>query len=405
MQPKCSQNNSSKTSVLVVDDSLVFRRFLRDIFQDCSDINIVGEARNGIEALDLVLKTDPDVILLDLEMPLMDGMTALQHLMIHRPIPTIMFSSLTEEGTARCFDTMKNGAVDFVCKDFIFQQTRLLAHRQLVLEKVRKAARVKIQSREPVSTGPYSSGMSVKEEQRIVFCEECGHKEAVAFKLSHFNQKVVCSNCGDKIELIINSQDLQNSFVTVFGGGEGSFSNLLEIIPKLEAEMGGAVIGVVHGTVQHVNAFSEYLDAISSMKVLQAREGVCIEGGNCYLSSGQDFMSVELSDGRPVLQKLRKIDSGTGPLDVLMASVSAIYKKKTAGVILSGETHDGVNGMDVLLKNEGTELILDPSSCLCKTMGEKIMNECNLRLTVNIDELVEKIKKLHFGAKGCSDRA
>jgi two-component system, chemotaxis family, protein-glutamate methylesterase/glutaminase len=99
-------------SILIVDDSLDFRKFLKDIFENCQDIVIVGEAQNGIEALDMVLKTSPSVILLDLEMPLMDGMTALQHLMIHRPTPTIMFSSLTEKGTARSFDTLKNGAVE-----------------------------------------------------------------------------------------------------------------------------------------------------------------------------------------------------------------------------------------------------------------------------------------------------
>ena len=334
MQSKYNGNNSSNISVLVVDDSLVFRRFLRDIFDDCRDINIVGEAQNGIEALDLLLKTDPDVILLDVEMPVMDGMTALQHLMIHRPTPTIMFSSLTDEGTARCFDTMKNGAVDFVCKDFIFQETKLMDHRQLVLEKVRDAAQVKIQSREPVSTGFHSSGSLPAEEQRIVFCEDCGHKESVSLKRTHFSENIICSNCGDLIELVTNTRDRQNSFVTVIGGGGGSFSNLLEIIPKLESEMGGPVIGIVHGNVQHVNAFSEYLDAISSMKVLRAREGQSIDGGNCYLASGKDYMSIKLSHGRPVLQRLQENIPGTGPLDVLMASVSAIYKKKTAGVIL-----------------------------------------------------------------------
>lgn len=399
MQLKSNDNNSSKISVLVVDDSLVFRRFLRDIFEECNDIFIAGEAQNGIEALDLILKTDPDVILLDVEMPVMDGMTALQHLMIHRPTPTIMFSSLTDEGTARCFDTMKNGAVDFVCKDFIFQEKQLSDLRQLVLEKVRKAARVKIQSREPVSTDFDSTGSMGEAEQRIVFCEDCGHKEMASLKASRFSENIICSNCGDLIELVVKSQDCQNSFVTVIGGGEGSFSNLLEIIPKLESDMGGTVIGIVHGNVQHVNAFVEYLDAISSMKVLRAREDQTIDGGICYLATEKDYMSVKLSQGRPVLQRLQQNIPSTGPLDVLMASVSEIYKKKTAGVILSGEVADGGNGMNILLKNNGASFVLDPASCLCKSMGKNILNECNIHTTVSIGEIVKGIKKLHYGAK------
>jgi len=397
MQLHPDGNQSSKTTILVVDDSLVFRRFLRDIFEDCYDISIVGEASNGIEALDLVLKTCPDVILLDVEMPLMDGMTALQHLMIHRPTPTIMFSSLTDEGTARCFDTLKNGAVDFVCKDFIFQEFKLLANRQLVLEKVRKAACVKISSREPFSAEFSTSGSLIVGKQRIVFCEECGHKEVVRIGGSNVGKSILCSNCGDGIELEIDPQYRQNGFITVIGGGEGSFSNLLEIIPNLAPEINGAVIALVHGKVQHVDAFAEYLDAISSIRVLRARDGVNIEGGNCYIASGKDYMNVKLCYGRPVLRRIKKSISTTGPLDVLMASVSATYKKRTAGVILSGEFEDGSKGMNVLLRNEGVELILDPDSCLCKTMGKKIMDECNLALTLSLDEIVEKIKTLHSG--------
>ena len=245
----------------------------------------------------------------------------------------------------------------------------------------------------------HSGAASADEEQRIVFCEDCGHKEAVSVKLSQMSKKIICSRCGDMIELEISSQNRQNSFITVIGGGEGCFPNLLEIIPKLESEMSGAVICVVHGNVQHVNAFSEYLDAISSMKVLRSCDGAIVEGGYCYLVSDRDYMNVKLHRGRPILQRLQKNTAVTGPLDVLMASVSAIYKKKTAGVILSGEEKDGGNGMNLLLKNEGVGLLLDPGSCLCKTMGENIMDECNLRTTVSIDGIVERIKKLHYGAK------
>ena len=112
---------TKQITLLLVDDSLVFRRVLRDIFDRTNSVKIIGEATNGIEALDMVLKLNPDVIIMDMEMPLMDGMTSLQHLMIHKPTPTIMFSSLTKEGTARSFDAIKNGAVDFVCKDSFFQ--------------------------------------------------------------------------------------------------------------------------------------------------------------------------------------------------------------------------------------------------------------------------------------------
>lgn len=225
MQSAKKTKKSSKVSVLIVDDSLVFRKFLGDIFDECKEIVVVGEAQNGIEALDLILKTKPDVILLDMEMPLMDGMTALQHMMIHRPTPTIMFSSLTERGTARCFDTMKNGAVDFFCKNFIFQKSSVHTYKKLLIDKVKKAALVKLKAKEPVFTSPTPRNSVADEEQRVVFCEECGNREVVTVLPSRPMENVTCSQCGDVIELSVSGQPeySSNSCISVLGGGKAVF--------------------------------------------------------------------------------------------------------------------------------------------------------------------------------------
>ncbi len=396
--------NSAKTSILIVDDSLVFRRFLGDIFDDCADFVVVGEAQNGIEALDMVLKTKPDVIMLDMEMPLMDGMTALQHLMIHRPTPTIMFSSLTEGGTARCFDTLKNGAVDFVCKDFIFRKSSLLTYKKLLLDKVKKAALVKIKAKEPVFTKS-SSGMNVPEvEQRVVFCEECGNREVLSIVKFQPVHNIICSQCGDIIELSLAAQSLyhRSTCVSVLGGGEGSFSNLLQIVPQLPENMSGAIIAVVHQKIEHVNGFAEYLDAISAIKVIRARDGVNIEGGNCYVVSGSDYMSIKPYSAQLTLQKVPKGSLKGGPLDILLASVSTVFKKRAAGIILSGEEADGERGMSILIKNGGAQAILNTEECYYKNMGCQIVEKCNISETSSLALIVEKIRKIHYNAKNDS---
>jgi two-component system chemotaxis response regulator CheB len=401
MQPERTWNRSSKLSILIVDDSLVFRKFLGDIFNDCEELLVVGEAQNGIEALDMVLKTKPDVILLDMEMPLMDGMTALQHLMIHRPTPTIMFSSLTERGTARCFDTMKNGAVDFVCKDFIFQKSSLLTYKKLLIDKVKKAALVKLKAKEPVFAAPAAVSTSPEIEQRVVFCEECGNRESVSVIRSQPINNIICSQCGDTIELSLSSQApyRRNTFISVFGGGEGSFLNLLQIVPQLDSDMGGALIAVVHQNIEHVNGFAEYLDAISAIKVIRAREGVNIEGGNCYIASGSDYMSIKPYSAQLTLQKVPKGSLKGGPLDILLASVSTVFKKKATGIILSGDESDGERGMSMLIKNGGTQAILNEEECYYKNMGRRIVTSCNISRTCTLDRIVETIKKVHHQAK------
>ncbi len=394
-------NNLSKISILIVDDSLVFRKFLGDIFDDCEDFVVIGEAQNGIEALDMVLKTSPDVILLDMEMPLMDGMTALQHLMIHRPTPTIMFSSLTEKGTARCFDTMKNGAVDFFCKDFIFKKSSLLTYKKLLIDKVKMAALVKLQAKEPVFAKASMNSNAAEVEQRVVFCEECGNREVVSVIRFQPIHDVSCSLCGDTIELGLseNSQYRRNTCISVFGGGEGSFSNLLQIIPQLTEDMGGALIAVIHQDIGHINGFAEYLDSISAIKVIRAREGITIEGGKCYLVSGSDYMSIKPYSAQFTLQKVPKSSLKGGPFDILLASVSTVLKKRAAGIILSGDESDGEKGISILMKNGGVHAILNEEECYCKNMGRQIAEKCNISKTSTLTHIVDTIRKLHYHEK------
>lgn len=397
--PSTASAAPASIPILLVDDSLVFRRFLRDLLEDCPEFSIVGEAQNGIEALDILLKTQPAVILLDLEMPIMDGMTALQHLMIHRPTPTIMFSSLTEKGTARCFDTLKNGAVDFIYKDFIFQKKTLRSHQHLLIDKVKNAAALTVKAREPVSA--CSPPDLADEERRVVFCEECGGREIVTCSKANPLRSIICSHCGDSIDLSLSphSQFRRNTFVTVIGGGEGCFYNLLEIIPQLNPEMGGALIAVIHQDPEHVNNFAEYLGAISAMKVVRARAGVSIEGGACYIVSGQEYMGLKPFSTQLTLERLQKTTVNGGPLDLLMASVSTIFKKRAAGIIVSGEVHDGDKGIAILSKNGGFPVVLNSRECYCKGMTRHILKSCGISKTYATEQVAEIIRKLHYRAK------
>lgn len=403
MEHQASPDDGSTIALLIVDDSLVFRRFLRDIFEDCPGLTIVGEAQNGIEALEMILKTNPSVILLDLEMPLMDGMTALQHLMIHRPTPTIIFSSLSEEGTARAFDTLKNGAIDFICKDFIFQKSNIEIQRKLLLEKVRRAADLRLPAREPfLASAANNSENQPQELTRVVFCEECGGRQLVTYPRSRPPHTIVCRQCGDTIDLEggISAQVRGNSHITVFGGGEGSFFNLLEIIPRLDPDMGGALLAVIHAEASHLDRFTEYLDAISAMKVQRAREGITIEGGNCYVASGHDFMHLKPFSAQLTLQRLQKSALNCGPLDILLASVSTLYKKRACGIILSGEEGEGEKGMAILAKNGGSSLLLDGRERYCKGMGRRIVEKIGEIPILDSVRICERIKQLHSRAKG-----
>jgi two-component system, chemotaxis family, protein-glutamate methylesterase/glutaminase len=393
------KNATAPVTVLVIDDSQAFRILLRDIFNNHPRISIVGEAANGIQGLDLLIKLNPDVILMDMEMPLMDGMTALQHLMIHTPTPTIMFSSLTKNGTARSFDTLKNGAVDFVCKDIFFQGQLLDALKESIINKVLNASGVYVKSIEPVFPGTNMFPQSPANIQKVVFCEECGCREVVNLTNSMEINEIKCSQCGDRIELNSINKYRRNNFITFIGAGEGGFSNLLNIIPKIHAEISGSLIVQIYADFDHVVAFTEYLDSVSNMKVIRSQDGLIIEGGNCYVASCNENISLKPYSAHYTLRCKEKNFSGITPLDAAMCSISAIFKDHAAAFILSGNEIDGEIGVSAIQKNNGSVYVLDTKTCFCKRMGENIMKKCHPEVIPDESDIVMKIESLHLKAK------
>jgi len=383
-------------SVLVVDDSNVFRRVLREIFEKNSNIKVVGEATNGIQALEMLLKVKPDVIIMDLEMPLMDGLTALQHLMIHKPIPTIIFSSLTKEGSVRCFDAMKYGAVDFVCKDFIFQGNDISDYDQIIVQKVIRASRVSVRSVETVLSQDLES--IVKDaanlpQNQVLFCEDCGAQ--VYFDPTIGSKTVVCDNCGDVIDVSSFESYRRNNFVTVIGAGEGGYRNLLNVIPQIPADLDGAIIVLLYGDYEHVNVFTEYLDSITDLKVQRIKDGISIEGGNCYIASGDEYLFLKPFSAHYTIRSTRKKIPGHKPLDMAMNSIASIFRNKVAGVILSGSEIDGELGVKAIRNNGGKILVLNPNDCFCKSSVENIMKKCTVDEIVPEGDLSRKIVTLH----------
>lgn len=384
-------------SVLVVDDSLVFRRVLRDIFEKTSAVKIIGEATNGIEALDSVLKLDPDVIIMDMEMPLMDGMTSLQHLMIHKPTPTIMFSSLTREGTARCFDAIKNGAVDFVCKDSFFQEQDIGFFEKEIIYKVIYASKVIVRSVEPIFATKDDIPPTPAKPSDIIFCEECGARNIFEAEQRRELEEMRCRQCGDLLDVNIINKYKRINYLTVIGTGLGGYSNMLRIIPRVPAEISGAIIIIVYAESSHVDAFVDYLDAVSNIKVLRMVDGLSLEGGNCYIAPACDNVYMKPYSAHYTIRRTKSIP-GYGPIDLVMNSITAVFKNQVAGMILSGVELDGEKGINAIKKNEGLSIVLNSSNCLCKEMGENILRKCLVDKIVDEKDATDFITGLHGSA-------
>lgn len=384
----------SPVKLLIVDDSWVLRRVLRETLSQRDDIDIVGEAANGIEALGTILQVKPDVILLDMEMPTMDGMTTLQHLMIHTPTPTIMLSSLSKKGSARCFDALKYGAVDFISKNSFFKGMDMAGQGQLVVDKIFAAAHTTVHSIDPMQQGSESDALK-KVKVKVVFCEDCGKRHIIQNQMQA-GASIKCDNCGDEIPLAADKRFRRVNFATVIGCGEGGYANLLKIIPELNPEIGGALLIVILDEVEHVESFVKYLDTISDFKVSLAQDGLTLEGGGCYIFSGIEHVELSPYSGNYTLQmEVNPMPGKTGGIDNLMISASKTLKNRVAGILLSGAETDGSKGMEEIMKNNGSCFILNPDHCLQKQMTSGPFLKHNL--PGNLDELavVNRIRDIH----------
>ncbi len=374
--------------LLLVDDSELFRRFIAEILADNASISIVGEAVSGRQALELAVKSKPDVILLDMEMPGMDGMDTLKRLVAESFVPVIMISSLSREGSARSFDTLKHGAVDFLGKDALHPKKGMerlkkeLVYRIICASKVRgkKAAGEFI---------PDSGGTADEAQQkRIIFCEECGTGNVFEAESEADSSGQHCRQCGDLLEAVVITKYRRVASIGVIGAGRGGAVNLLNIIPRLSRDYSGTTIAVMQEGLDYIDSFSRYLNAISDVKVIRLEEGMNIEGGNCYIASHFDNFNMVSRSTNCTIRKSTPA-AGQGALDLMFESISSIMKNRMFALVLSGSQLDGDKGMQQVRKNQGYSAVLNAASCLCKELGENILKKCAIDRIVDEQDCVE----------------
>lgn len=312
--------------LLIVDDSRLIRTAVRRLFERDSQIQVVGEAANGREALDLLPRLKPDVITLDINMPEMDGLSTLKRIMIKHPTPTVMFSALTREGATETFDALRLGAIDFMPKPSQSREDDMATQEGLILQKVKIAAGV----------------------------------ETGAIRLLRPSQHHHCANS------VVGSDP---EGLVVLGASEGGYGPLLKIIPQLPPDLPAAYLVILYVTQAHVEAFAEYLSANSAIGVRCAHDGEPLEGGTCYLASGSEYVTLQRAGSRTNLRvNPSPFPKRRGTINMLMLSASEIMPHQTIGVVLSGKGNDGAEGSAEIRRVGGTVIMQDPKTCLFREM-------------------------------------
>lgn len=329
-------------SVLVVDDSGFFRKRLTEILNASRDIKVVGTASNGREAVELAEKLKPDVITMDYEMPVMDGITAVKEIMKKRPVPVLMFSSLTYEGARVTLDALEAGAVDFLPKNFedIARDTselqKILRDRVLDVAGSRPGARSAPAPKSPAS--PSARERSPRPAPAARPAAPRHEPEAPHAPASRPSRK----------------SPAKHYAVVGIGTSTGGPVALQRVLTALPASFPAPIVLVQHMPASFTPAFAERLNKLCKIQVRQAEDGDVLRPGLALLAPGGKQMMIENRGGQGRVRILPSDErlNYKPCVDVTFGSLARSFPGKTLGVILTGMGADGKEGCR-LMKQAG----------------------------------------------------
>jgi two-component system chemotaxis response regulator CheB len=308
------------TRAVVVDDSHFMRTVIADILED-GGIDVVAQASDGEEGVEAVADHDPDVVTMDVEMPRMDGIEAVEEIMATTPTPILMLSAHTEDGADATFEAMEKGAVDFLAKPGGEVSTEISAHGDALVEKVESATRA--------------------------------DPESVA--------KVDTSNA-DTLEADHGYVENPTLVVGASTGGPRVVERVLSSLPR-EADF--RVLVVQHMPDGFTGRFAERLNRRSEYDVREAEDGLRIGGGEAVVAKGDHHMAVAGYGNGRLRIRLTQDEPlhGVRPaIDVTMETAAEKVDGPLTGVVLTGMGSDGAKGIEAIDSADGATLAQDEES-------------------------------------------
>ena len=355
--------------VLVVDDSGFFRRRVTEILSSDPNIKVVGTATNGKEAIDLALSLKPDVITMDYEMPMMDGITAVRHIMQRSPTPVLMFSSLTHEGARVTLDALDAGAVDFLPKNFEDISRNPDKVKQLLCEKVHSIARSNRRMGSFSSPSP-ASAPTPTVSAPAVSTRSTSPAPAPTRSLP---PRATPAPAERNAHAALSPAPKRKAYKLVaIGTSTGGPVALQRVLTQLPANFPAPIVLIQHMPAAFTKAFAERLDKLCQISVKEAEDGDILRPGLALLAPGGKQMMV---DGRGAV----KILPGDERLnykpcvDITFGSAAKSYGDKVLAVVLTGMGADGREGAR-LLKQGGSHIwAQDEASCVIYGMPMAIV--------------------------------
>ena len=363
--------------VLVVDDSGFFRRRVSEILSADPTIQVIGTATNGREAIEQTLALKPDVITMDYEMPLMDGITAVRHIMQRCPTPVLMFSSLTHEGARVTLDALDAGAVDFLPKNFEDISRNPEKVKQLLCEKVHSISRsnrrlssysappAAIPS--PVASRPAPGGFAVPGATPAPV-----RTTPVASRAAPAAASPAPKRKAYKLVAI--------------GTSTGGPVALQRVLTQLPGNFPAPIVLVQHMPAAFTKAFAERLDKLCRISVKEAEDGDMLRPGLALLAPGGKQLMI---DGRGTVRILPGDErlNYKPCVDITFGSAAKAYGDKVLAVVLTGMGADGREGARLLKQGGSTVWAQDEASCVIYGMPMAIVKADLADAVYSLDDI------------------
>lgn len=359
-----------KLKVMVVDDSALMRKIISDMINEENDMAVISTARNGEELLTKVTTLKPDVITLDVEMPKMDGISALKNLRDRGiEVKVIMLSSLTTSSSKLTLECLHLGAADFIAKPSGSISLDIDKVKQELVDKIRMVSKIKKSLIVPKvnRVNPVGRVSEDKSTNNIISKRQVSH------------------------DLISKKFD-----AVVIGASTGGPKALYEVITNLSSDIGVPILVVQHMPKGFTKAFAERLNNNSSLKVVESVHNEHIEKNCVYIAPGGFHMEVS-KDKRISLNQEPTIWGVRPAVDNLFISASKVYREKLLSVVLTGMGKDGAYGTAVIKEFGGYTLSEDEATCTIYGMPKATFETGKVDEVVYLNDVSNRINKLVKG--------
>jgi len=364
--------------VLVVDDSRFFRRRVNEMLEVDPTLEIIGEAADGQEAVEQALRLKPDVITMDIEMPVMDGITATRRILAVQYIPILMFSSLTNEGAQATFDALDAGAVDYLPKRFeeFSNDKRAAGHK--LCEKLHSVARVQRHPRFPktwqTKGSPAESSLSKPASSR-----------PLKRSLHHANRTAAAPSSDEP-----RIRRGQTSIVAI-GTSTGGPVALQKIMAALPADFAPPVLLVQHMPESFTGPFAQRLDGMSKISVKEAQDGDEIRSGLALLAPGGQQMEVRREGERSFVHIFPAVAGQNYKpcVDVTFKSVANNVSGRALAIVLTGMGADGCEGSLILKKSGAQVWVQDEATSVVNGMPASVIEAGAADHVYSIDDIAK----------------